>query len=423
MKSRIPFVDLAAQHADIQHEVLTAVTDIINRSCFIGGDYVAAFEQEFAAYLDVREVVAVANGTDALWLALLALGMGTNDVIITVPNTFIATVEAITRTGAQPLFVDVDPHTSQMDMEALALLLATGCRREDDGRLIHLLTGRRVAAILPVHLYGLPVNMEQLMALAAEYDLPVIEDACQAHGARYFLNGEWKRVGSAGVAAAFSFYPTKNLGAMGDGGAVATNDPELATYMRWLRDHGSSEKYIHRSGQGWNSRLDAIQAATLSIKLKHLNTWNESRQQAAAHYRQVLAGLPLGLPPELSNLEHVYHLFVISSPYRNLLHEKLSERGIGVAIHYPIPLHLQEAYQGLNFVQGDFPEAERLASSILSLPMYPGLQPGQIEEVGQVCADVLATANGNMGTFTFFSGDAQQMTFSPEVVQPTASHS
>ena len=417
MRSHIPFVDLAAQHAAVQQAILTAVTDIIDRSCFIGGDYVAAFEQEFAAYLDVREVVAVANGTDALWLPLLALGVGGNDVVITVPNTFIATVEAITRTGAQPLFVDVDPHTSHIDMAALALLLATGCRREDDGRLIHLDTGRRVAAILPVHLYGLPVDMEQLTLLAAQYELPIIEDACQAHGARYCLDGEWKRAGSAGIAAAFSFYPTKNLGAMGDGGAVATNDPDLATYMRWLRDHGSSQKYIHRSGQGWNSRLDAIQAATLSIKLKHLDAWNESRQHAAAHYRQVLSGLPLGLPPELPDAEHVYHLFVVTSPYRNLLREKLSEYGIGVAIHYPIPLHLQEAYQGLNFALGDFPQAERLASTILSLPMYPGLQPRQIEEVGRVCADVLATVRDSIGAFHNDVGLAPQMAFSPQVIQ------
>jgi dTDP-4-amino-4,6-dideoxygalactose transaminase len=398
MTVRVPFVDLFAQHADIQADVLTAVTDIINRSCFVGGDYVAAFEQDFAAYLGVREVVAVANGTDALWLALLAAGIKATDAVITVPNTFIATVEAITRTGAQPLFVDIDPHTSNMDLAALAELLAQTCVREDDGRLIHRDTGRRVAAILPVHLYGLPLDMVQLMALADQYALPVIEDACQAHGARYRLNGEWKRVGSCGLAAAFSFYPTKNLGAMGDGGAVATNDPDMATYMRWLRDHGSSEKYIHRSPNGWNSRLDAIQAATLSIKLRHLDAWNESRRQAAAYYRQALADLPLALPAELSDAEHAYHLFVVSTPYRELLRERLIAGGIGVAIHYPIPLHLQEAYRGMNFGPGGFPQAESLANTILSLPMYPGLQPDQIEQVGQICAETLRSANGYNGT-------------------------
>ncbi|MBK9055293.1 MAG: DegT/DnrJ/EryC1/StrS family aminotransferase [Chloroflexi bacterium] len=401
---RIPFVDLLTQHTEIQQEVLTAVTDIITRSCFVGGDYVAAFEQEFATYLGVREVIAVANGTDALWLPLLATGVGANDAVITVPNTFIATVEAITRTGARPLFVDVDPHTSHMNLAALATLLDEMCTREDDGRLIHRPTGRRVAAILPVHLYGLPVDMDELMALADQYDLPVIEDACQAHGAKYCVKGEWRRVGSVGLAAAFSFYPTKNLGAMGDGGAIATNDSELATYMRWLRDHGSSEKYIHRSADGWNSRLDAIQAAALSIKLKRLDGWNEGRQQAAACYRDVLSGLPLNLPVETASTQHVYHLFVVSTPYRDLLREKLTSQGIGAAIHYPIPLHLQEAYREMNLGRGSFPQAENLADTILSLPMYPGLQPEQIECVGQICAEALAMTNGHSAGHKIYQG-------------------
>ena len=268
MTNAVSFVDLRAQHDEVSAEIEAAIADIINRSSFIGGSYVSAFERDFAAYLGVSEAVGVANGTDALWLGLLTLGVGAGDAVITVPNTFIATTEAITRVGAYPLFVDIDLGTATMDMQALRKFLAEECAREDNGRLIHLKTKRRVAAILPVHLYGLPVDITSLMKLADEYELPVVEDCAQAHGAKYRINGEWKRAGTVGAVAGFSFYPAKNLGAMGDGGAVVTNDPELATKMRWLRDHGSTEKYVHITPDGWNSRLDAIQAAVLSIKLK-----------------------------------------------------------------------------------------------------------------------------------------------------------
>ena len=389
MTSNIPFVDLRAQHEEVRDEIETAIRDIINRSSFIGGNYVTSFEKDFAAYIGVKECVAVANGTDALWLGLLAAGVRGGEAVITIPNTFIATVEAITRTGAQPLFVDIDLQTSNIDMGALQTLLETECVREDDGRLIHRQSGRRVAAILPVHLYGLPVDIEMLISLANAYGLPVVEDACQAHGARYRVNGGWQRAGTVGVAAGFSFYPGKNLGAMGDGGAVVTNDAEFAQKMRWLRDHGSSEKYIHVTADGWNSRLDAMQAAVLGIKLKQLDRWNDNRRQAAAHYAEVLVDLPLTLPVEPEYAQHVYHLYVVRAESREDLRRELAARGVGVALHYPIPLHLQQAYQYLALPAGSFPNAELSASTLLSLPMHHALTLEQVDEVARTCAEIL----------------------------------
>ena len=389
MTNAVSFVDLRAQHDEVRAEIEAAIADIMNRSSFIGGSYVSAFEREFAAYLGVSEAVGVANGTDALWLGLLTLGVGAGDAVITVPNTFIATIEAITRVGASPLFVDIDLGTATMDMGALGKFLAKECAREDDGRLIHLKTRRRVAAILPVHLYGLPVDIASLMKLAAEYELPVVEDCAQAHGAKYRINGEWKRAGTVGAVAGFSFYPAKNLGAMGDGGAVVTNDPELATKMRWLRDHGSTEKYVHITPDGWNSRLDAIQAAVLSIKLKKLDEWNARRRSAAAHYHEALASLPLELPVEPDYAEPVYHLYVVRAVDREHLRAELSARGIGVALHYPIALHLQKAYEHLGYREGSFPNTELSASTILSLPMHQALTFEQIEQVASACAEIL----------------------------------
>jgi dTDP-4-amino-4,6-dideoxygalactose transaminase len=350
---------------------------------------VAKFEREFAGYLGAEQVVGVASGTDALWLALISTGVEPGDAVVTVPNTFIATVEAITRAGAHPLFVDIDLQTANMDVDALQTFLEEECHSQDDGRVIHSKTGRRLAAILPVHLYGLPANVKPILELGAKYHLPVVEDACQAHGARYRMNGDWKRAGTLGAVAGFSFYPGKNLGAMGDAGAVVTNDSELADKMRWLRDHGQSQKYIHVSSQGWNSRLDAIQAAVLSAKLKKLDEWNARRRHAAALYREALAELPLDLPIEPDYAEHVYHLFVVRATDRESLRKKLSARGIGVGLHYPIPLHLQKAYEHLGLKEGTFPNTERSASTVLSLPMHPALSSDQIERVGEVCADFL----------------------------------
>jgi dTDP-4-amino-4,6-dideoxygalactose transaminase len=320
--------------------------------------------------------------------------VGPKDAVITVPNTFIATVEAITRAGAYPLFVDIDLATFHMDVHALQRFLQEKCARRDDGRVYHRQTGRRVAAIMPVHLYGLPVEMNELLDVAKKYDLPVVEDTCQAHGAQYRLNGEWKRAGTMGLASGFSFYPGKNLGAMGDGGAVATNDRELALKMRWLRDHGSSEKYIHVTSEGWNSRLDAIQAAILSIKLKYLDEWNAARRQVAQQYRQVLAGLPIDLPYEPEKTKHVYHLYVVRTPHREVLRKELSRLNIGVGIHYPIPLHLQQAYQSMGLRAGSLPYSELSAKTILSLPMHPALKTDQIGRVGQAFTEILQGVQG-----------------------------
>ena len=389
MTGNIPFVDLRAQHEQVRLEIELVMKDIIDRSSFIGGSYLAAFEAQFAEYLGVKQVVGVANGTDALWLALAALGVGPGDAVITTPNTFIATVEAITRAGSQPLFVDIDLATSTLDPDLLRQFLEQDCRRTDDGRVVHLKSGLRVAAILPVHLYGLPANMQPILELAAEYGLLVVEDACQAHGAKVRVNGTWQRVGGLGAAAGFSFYPAKNLGAMGDGGALSTNDAELAAKLRILRDHGSSDKYIHLTPNGWNSRLDALQAAVLAIKLKKLDEWNARRRAAAEFYRLALAGLPLALPVEPDYAEHVYHLYVVRTAGRETLRKELSERGVGVGLHYPIPLHLQAAYAHLGLPPGSFPNAEGSAATLLSLPMHPALTEAQVQQVAQICKETL----------------------------------
>ena len=394
MTIKIPFVDLRAQHDEIRAEINSAIRDIIDRSSFIGGKYVSDFEQEFAEYIGVAEAVAVANGTDALWWILTALGVGKDDAVITVPNTFIATVEAITRCGAYPLFVDIDLQTSNLDIDALKTFLRKECQRLDNGNLVHTQSGKRIVAILPVHLYGLPVDMASLLEISDQYDLPIVEDACQAHGAKYQVNGEWKRAGSIGIAAGFSFYPGKNLGAMGDGGALVTNDQELATKIRWLRDHGQSEKYVHVTANGWNSRLDAIQAAVLSAKLKKLDEWNARRWQAAMLYREVLAELPLSLPGEPNYAEHVYHLFVVRAEGRDSLYRQLAASGVGVGLHYPIPLHLQAAYKHLGLGEGSYPTTEISAATVLSLPMHPALTREQIVQVASACVQALAVHEG-----------------------------
>jgi dTDP-4-amino-4,6-dideoxygalactose transaminase len=389
MKSNVAFVDLRAQHEEVRSEIETAIHDIIDRSSFIGGAYIDQFEREFASYLGVAEAIGVANGTDALWMGLIAAGVKPGEAVITVPNTFIATVEAITRAGAHPLFVDIDLHTANMDVKSLKHFLEEECEREDGAGTVHLKSGSKVSAILPVHLYGFPADMEPILELAKEYDLMVIEDACQAQGARYRMNGEWVRAGTLGTAAGFSFYPGKNLGAMGDAGAVVTNDREMAQKIRWLRDHGSSEKYIHNTHLGWNSRLDAIQAAVLALKLKKLDEWNQRRRKAAEQYKQALANLPLELPVDPEYGEHIYHLYVIRVMDREALRKGLSTRGIGVGLHYPVPLHLQQAYSHLGLGRGSFPHAECSADTILSLPMHPALTEAQIALVAEACRDLL----------------------------------
>jgi dTDP-4-amino-4,6-dideoxygalactose transaminase len=384
MTVNVPFVDLRAQHEEVRSEIEDAIKDIVDRSRFIGGEYVAQFEKDFAEYLDVKYAVGVNSGTDALWLGLIAAGIKENDAVITVPNTFIATVEAITRSGAQPIFIDIDLESSLIDLDKLQEFLENECIVEDNGRVVHKKSGWNVAAIMPVHLYGCPVNMEPLLKIAQDYHLIVIEDACQAHGAKVKVNGDWKKAGTLGLAAGFSFYPGKNLGAMGDAGALVTNDAELAEKIRWMRDHGSSKKYIHETPLGWNSRLDSIQAAVLSAKLKKLDKWNGKRREAATYYREVLSGLPIELPIEPDIVEHVYHLYVIRHQDREKLQESMSGEGIGVALHYPIPLHLQKAYSYLNLPQGSYPNTEESASTLLSLPMHQNLSREQVEKVGRV---------------------------------------
>ena len=378
----IPFVDLRAQHDELRAELDAALRDAIDRSSFIGGPFVAAFEEHFAAYCGVAHAVGCASGTDALKLALMAVGVSAGDEVVTAPNTFIATTEAITAVGAFPRFVDIDAATYGLSPRKLAEFLDAGCHPARDGRWVDAQSGRPVTAVIPVHLYGLTVDMAPILELAQRYNLAVIEDACQAHGAAYRLNGEVRHAGSLGDIAAFSFYPGKNLGAMGEAGAVVTNDADAAGKMRMWRDHGQAQKYIHASPDGWNGRLDALHAAVLDIKLKKLEEWNERRRQVAQWYTERLAGDErVVLPVEPEDRRHVYHLFVVRLRDREKARQYLSDEGIGVGLHYPIPLHLQDAYRGLEWNTGDFPETERAAASILSLPMFPHLTEDQVDFV------------------------------------------
>jgi dTDP-4-amino-4,6-dideoxygalactose transaminase len=314
-----------------------------------------------------------------LRFALMAAGIKPGDIVVTVPNTFIATTEAISQAGASPDFVDVDERTYNMDPEKLREYLEVQCYL-DDGNLKNRKTGRPVTGLVPVHLYGQTTDMDPIMELAERYNLIVIEDACQAHGAEYFSrkDNRWKKAGSMGVAAAFSFYPGKNLGACGEAGAVTTNDPQMARKIRMLRDHGQSQKYYH-DVEGYNGRLDSIQAGFLGVKLKHLPEWTESRRAAAARYGALLANADLGIaaPYEPAWSRAVYHLFVVRVENRSELMKFLADAKIGTAIHYPIPLHQQNAYQHLGLASGSYPIAEKIAPEILSLPMFPGLTAEQ----------------------------------------------
>ena len=379
---RVPFVDLRPQHNELRAEIELRIGQIIDTSTFIGGEPTQAFENHFAAYCGARHAVACANGTDALKLALMACGVRPGDMVITVPHTFIATVEAITMIGASPAFVDIDGPTYHMSPAKLAEFLETRCRRDGSGRVIDRQTGQPVRAVLPVHLYGLPVDMDPILEIARHYGLKVVEDACQAHGATYGLNGAAKRAGALGDAAAFSFYPGKNLGAMGEGGAVTTYDTEMDRRMRVWREHGQVERYVHITPDGWNGRLDAVQCAILDVKLTKLDEWNERRRRAAQWYRERLAeDDQIVLPIEPQGRTHVYHLFVVRLPDRQHVQRALVEHGIGVGLHYPIPLHLQAAYRDKGWRKGDFPESERVAATILSLPMFPHITEEQVDYV------------------------------------------
>jgi dTDP-4-amino-4,6-dideoxygalactose transaminase len=385
-QAKIPFLDLVTPHAELEAELVTAFREALKTAGFIGGPVVEGLEREFAGFCDVQFCIGVGSGTDALRFALSAAGVREGDCVITVPNTFIATTEAISQVGARPEFVDVDERTSTMDPEKLRLFLESGCEVDVvTERLVSKKTGRTVSAIVPVHLYGHPADMDPIMELAERYNLIVIEDACQAHGAEYFSvrKNRWMKVGSIGRAAAFSFYPGKNLGACGEAGAITTNDEEIARKCRMIRDHGQAKKYYHDL-EGYNGRLDAIQAAFLRIKLNHLQKWNEQRTQRAETYRRLLSDLGQSaiLPITEPWARAIYHLFVIRVADRDDLMSKLAADNIGTAIHYPIPLHLQNAYGYLGYKEGDFPVSERLAKEIVSLPMYPNLS---VEQQHQVC--------------------------------------
>jgi dTDP-4-amino-4,6-dideoxygalactose transaminase len=381
MPDKIPFLDLVTLHQELKDELIAVFTKALETAAFIGGPMVADFERDFAAYCGTEHCVGVGSGTDALRFALMAAGIGTGSIAVTAPNTFIATTEAITQAGARPDFVDIDERTYNMDPAKLAGYLETECTVDEDcGTVIHRKLGMPVKAIVPVHLYGQPADMNPILEIAERYRLVVIEDACQAHGAEYFSRREncWKKAGSMGRAAAFSFYPGKNIGACGEAGAVTTNDPELAQKVRMLRDHGQARKYYHNV-EGYNGRLDAIQAGFLSVKLRHLPEWTERRRDAAARYRELFAeaGVPELAPFEPARAKGVYHLYVVRIPDRDGLIRHLAERGIGTGIHYPVPLHLQKAYEHLGYAAGDFPVAEKVAPEIVSLPMFPGLTQGQ----------------------------------------------
>ena len=378
--NRIPFLDLVTPHQELREELCAVFEGALKTGGFIGGPVVEGFEREFATFCHSQYCVGVGSGTDALRFALIASGAEPDDIVITVPNTFIATAEAISQAGAHIAFLDVDERTYNMDPEKLREYLEIDCAVDDRGRTLDRATGHRVAAVVPVHLYGQMCDMDPIMDLAERYNLVVIEDACQAHGAEYFSRKEnrWRMAGSIGKAAAFSFYPGKNLGACGEAGAVTTDDTELAQTVRMLRDHGQAKKYYHDM-EGYNGRLDAIQAGILRVKLQHLAAWNEARRECARRYQELFgwAGQDVVLPYEPAWAKAVYHLYVVQVQDRDGLQRRLGEAGIGTGIHYPIPLHLQRAYSDLQYAKGDFPVSERAASQIVSLPMFPGLEEAQ----------------------------------------------
>ena len=356
----IPFLDLKVQYRQIEVELKPILEEIMASGAFIGGAPVAAFEEEFAAFCGARHCVGLNSGTDALRFALMAVGVQPGDEVITVPHTFIATTEAISQAGATPVFVDIDPDTCCIDVNQIPRRITF-----------------RTRAILPVHLYGQPADMDPILEIARKHQLAVIEDACQAHGALY----KGRPAGSMGIAGCFSFYPGKNLGAFGDAGAVVTDDEKLAQIFRMLREHGQSRKYYHEM-EGYTGRLDAIQAAVLRIKLKRLAQWNQARRAHASVYNQLLADIPgVSVVKEAAFAQSVYHLYVILVEDRDGLQAFLTEKGVGTGLHYPLPLHLQRAYTRMGFQKGDFPVSEQIAKRLLSLPMYAELTREHMEYV------------------------------------------
>jgi len=373
---KIAFLDLASLHQELEAELVPVFQKALRTAGFVGGPMLEEFEREFARFCDTERCVGVASGTDAVRFALIAAGVQPGDVVITVSHTFIATTEGISQAGARPDFVDIDERTYNMDPAKLQEYIERECYFDrETGRPYHRKWRAPVTAVVPVHLYGQIADMDPILDIARRYKLIVVEDACQAHGAEYFSKKEnrWRKAGSMGQAAAFSFYPGKNLGACGEAGAATTNNEEIARKMRMLRDHGQAKKYYH-DVEGYKGRLDSIQAGILTVKLRHLPEWNRKRQEAAKRYGELFSsvgGVVAPYEPDWSRA--VYHLYVIRVADRAGLQKHLSEKKIDTGIHYPVPLHLQKAYESLGYKQGDFPVTERVASEILSLPMFPQL--------------------------------------------------
>lgn len=384
---KIPFLDLVTPHREIEEDLIAVCREAFRTARFIGGPNLTGFEEDFAAFCETEHCAGVASGTDALRFAFTAAGIGPDQMVITVSHTFIATTEALSQVGASIRFVDIDENSFTMDPVLLAAYLEKDCRAGGPGgRPVDKATGKTVTAIVPVHLYGQCADMYSIMEIARKYNLIVIEDACQAHGARCYSQGDkkWHAAGSMGHAAAFSFYPGKNLGACGEGGAVTTNDKNIADTVKMLRDHGQARKYMHAI-EGYNGRLDAIQAGLLRIKLKKLPEWNEGRRRAAKEYNEALAGIPsVTTPAEPEWSQGVYHLYVVRLPDRDGMMRKLADNNIGSGLHYPIPLHRQKAYECMNLHEGALPVTERVAREILSLPMFPTLTGEQIQRVAEV---------------------------------------
>jgi dTDP-4-amino-4,6-dideoxygalactose transaminase len=370
MDAKLPLVDLRAQHTAIAAEVEAAVQKVMANADFILGADVAAFEEEFARYCGTKHAVGLDSGMSALELGMRAMGIGPGDEVITPAGSFIASSSAISFTGAKPVWVDVDPQTYNLNPSGIEAAIT-----------------ERTKAIMPVHLYGQPADMDRVQEVAARHGLPVIEDACQSHGARY--NG--RRTGSLGAFGAFSFYPSKNLGAYGDAGALTTNDSDLADRVRMMRNYGQRAKYEHVY-LAWNRRLDTMQAAVLRVKLPHLDTWNESRRRLASLYGELLAGCAVGLPHSSPDVEHVYHLYVIEADDRDQLQADLAARGIATGIHYPLPIHLQEAYRGAGFEAGSFPVSETAAKRVLSLPMYPEMTEQDVRRVAGAVRELVSAS-------------------------------
>jgi dTDP-4-amino-4,6-dideoxygalactose transaminase len=368
----VPFLDLKAQYRTIRDEVDTAIAQVIESTSFILGEAVERFETAFATYCGVQYSVGVDSGTSAVELALRAHDIGLGDEVITVANTFIATVLAISATGATPILVDIDPNTYNIDVQAVEAAITS-----------------RTRAIVPVHLYGQPADMDMLLKLAERHNLVLIEDACQAHGAVY----KGKRAGSLGHAAAFSFYPGKNLGAYGDGGAVVTNDPQTADRLRMLRNYGQRQKY-HQESVGYNRRLDSIQAAVLGVKLKYLDGWNQARREHAARLSHLLLEADVVTPQEANGAESVWHLYVVRTPDRDGLQQHLNKHQVSTGIHYPVPVHLQPAYGSLGYRRGAFPVTEQYADQILSLPMYAELSNEQLMRLAETIAEFELVSQG-----------------------------